>query len=1042
MIQNLRMRWKLVALLVAPLVGLLVFAGLHVFERWQAVEQSETAAELAATAQGVDDVLAALQLERRASGAAAAVDVTAGAYVALEDARTETDEAFERVRDADTTDAAVLDRLEGNAGELEETREAVTRSPMSRAEGEQAYQEMVDGVLATQRFVGSELAGEGLDRVDASLARDLQGLVALSVASESVSRELLSLEAVARDGDDASLVGYAAHAGTARTAEEDALASLGPSVRNELEELFDTRAGARSDSLRDRVLLGGRLDPDVVDPGAAEDFETRADALRTATSRTAESALDAATEHAENATQEGVTAAGAALGVVGIALLLSISITRQMERPISQLVEAAEDVADRRLPELVAALHTGRPVAPEATTPIEGGEAKDEIGRLAQAFERVRTVAADTATDLAETARRGVSELFVNLARRNQSLVDRQISVLDRLERHEEDPEALERLFTIDHLATRMRRNAESLLVMAGSETPRRWTKALPLEEVLQAAAGEVEDYRRVQVRTTAEVEIHGRAAADLAHLLAELVENATTYSDPSSEVEVVAHLAAVDDAEHAGVRVEIRDRGVGMSPEELRRANARLHDPPTAGFGVGRSLGFVVAGLLAQRHDIRVQVDGGEDGTTAAVVVPPPLLAVDEPVPELPAALPGPAPPEPDRGPLGSMQVRGGALLPGMALDPTPYPAAPEPQVNEPREPETPIQPFAAGQHPTARQPDAVSRAEDAEHRHATASRPEDAEHPHATASRPEDTNHAEAAETHSGLPRRHPNSDSSAGATDLASPPAADTPPPDPDPWAEPADEEAAMPNAPGRRAATAEESVDTGPRRPFWRRVLGRRPKPAPAPQMGTGWSIPASGAARPTLSAAVPDAPPHPESSVSEPIAHPDIGGPAPFAQAPGAPLPSVTREAPEHTSAPDRGPRAPSADGGDQPVGDDHDAAAGADDGPPTEPPAQPAAAPMPPAQPAAAPMPPTQPTDPRAGVASSPPGGELPRRQPGRAAPAPEGGRRGGLLSDADIEEDDPRDVLSRYISSIRRAREEGEAGAQGELEDGGGDRP
>lgn len=688
MIQNLRMRWKLVALLAAPLLGLLGFAALHAWERLQVIGEARTAEDLAATAHTLDRVLAELQAERRDSeGAFTSPAGQVPAYEVINQAREATDEAFDTVLADDEVIAPVGDRVRADRELLEEVRERLDAGASVRTDVQEAYRPVVEAVIATQRFVGIDRAGLDLDRLDAELARDLQGLVALSVASEATARELLAVERVLRAGGDVGAVRYAAEAARARSAEEDARAVLRPPLEAELDGLLDTREAARSDTLRDRVLIGGRVDTDILSFASANDLDARLDALRVAASQTAAEVQGAASVEAELANREGIIATGVAGGIVVVALLLSLLITRSTERPIRELAAAAEDVSERQLPEMVAALNAARPVSPELTEPIDANVGDDEIGTLARSFERVRHVAADTTVELADTARRGVSELFVNLARRNQSLVDRQLRLLDRLERHEEDPEALERLFTLDHLATRMRRNAESLLVMAGAESSRRPSRPLPLSEVLQAAAGEVEDYPRVEVRSTVTTDVEGRAAPDLAHLLAELVENATSYSDPSTTVDVTADLDPDSEGGAPGAVIQVRDRGVGMNADALRHANERLREPPSAGFGVGRSLGFVVAGLLAQRHDVEVTLSSAADGvgTVATVRVPPALLAVD--------VEPSDGPTDADSddgndvaavaerrddppGPVGAMEVHGDALLPGMALGPAPAPA------------------------------------------------------------------------------------------------------------------------------------------------------------------------------------------------------------------------------------------------------------------------------------------------------------------------------------------------------------------------------
>jgi signal transduction histidine kinase len=220
--------------------------------------------------------------------------------------------------------------------------------------------------------------------------------------------------------------------------------------------------------------------------------------------------------------------------------------------------------------------------------------------------------------------RQSISELFVNLARRNQSLLDRQLGLISELEQQENKPEALADLFQLDHLATRIRRNAESLLVLSGDEPPRLWGRAVPLAEVVRAAAAEVEDYPRVEVLVSDYLEVAGRVVADLSHLLAELIENATMFSPPTSSVRVRTHLVP---GEERTFLLSIEDVGIGLSDEHMQAANELLADPPEV--DPRRStLGFHVVGRLALRLGLRVSLahtPGG--GVTALVTLPPDVV-------------------------------------------------------------------------------------------------------------------------------------------------------------------------------------------------------------------------------------------------------------------------------------------------------------------------------------------------------------------------------------------------------------------------------
>ena len=221
--------------------------------------------------------------------------------------------------------------------------------------------------------------------------------------------------------------------------------------------------------------------------------------------------------------------------------------------------------------------------------------------------------------------RKGIGDIFINLARRNQTLLDRQIEFIDQLEANEEDPDQLDNLFKLDHLATRMRRNAESLLVLAGAEPPRRRGRPVALADVVRVAIGEVEDFARISLLALDDVTVGGNVAVDLAHLLSELMENATHFSPPDTTVEIVGHRS------EDGYTLSVSDQGIGMSADQLAEANTQLARPPLVGLALSRSLGFIVIGRLASRFGVAVKLTSSPSGgVTALVTLPPELVTVD----------------------------------------------------------------------------------------------------------------------------------------------------------------------------------------------------------------------------------------------------------------------------------------------------------------------------------------------------------------------------------------------------------------------------
>ena len=311
--------------------------------------------------------------------------------------------------------------------------------------------------------------------------------------------------------------------------------------------------------------------------------------------------------------------------IVGVLLVVSIAtalIARSLVRPLRVLQNTALEIAGNRLPEMVRRLRDAdgsqaiEPISPIALN------STDEVGQVARAFDEVHREAVRLATEQA-MLRNNVNAMFTNLSRRSQSLVQRQLRLIDELENAEQDPDQLASLFKLDHLATRMRRNGENLLVLAGEEPGRRWSQPVPLIDVLRAAASEVEQYERVTLRDLPTVEVAGRAVNDVVHLVAELLENATSFSAPERKVAVTGNLLNA-----GGVMLEIEDSGIGMTPEELDDANERLANPPVVDVAISRRLGLFVVGRLATRHGVQVRLRcSATGGITALVRISEPLV-------------------------------------------------------------------------------------------------------------------------------------------------------------------------------------------------------------------------------------------------------------------------------------------------------------------------------------------------------------------------------------------------------------------------------
>ncbi|MBB5804399.1 signal transduction histidine kinase [Saccharothrix ecbatanensis] len=297
-------------------------------------------------------------------------------------------------------------------------------------------------------------------------------------------------------------------------------------------------------------------------------------------------------------------------------------------RSLRTLRTAALDVAEHRLPKLVAQLREN--AAHDITVEPVPVDTREELGQLARAFDAVHRQAVSSAAEQADL-RTGMRNAFINLSRRSQGLVERQLKLMEELERQEENPEQLANLFKLDNLATRMRRNNENLMVLSGSDVARRFTRPVPLGDVLRAAASEIEQYQRVVVQTTPSVEVVGYAAGDLVRLVAELLDNATTFSPPRTQVVVGGRPRP-----GGGVLVDVVDVGVGMSEEDLAQANRRIALAASENSGelpVSRQLGLYVVGRLGGRHGIEVMLREQGEGLRAVVALPAELVRATGPL-------------------------------------------------------------------------------------------------------------------------------------------------------------------------------------------------------------------------------------------------------------------------------------------------------------------------------------------------------------------------------------------------------------------------
>ncbi|MGI5527032.1 nitrate- and nitrite sensing domain-containing protein [Streptomyces syringium] len=678
-------RRKIVALLLVPLVSLTgLWAFATVITGSEAMQLLGVADAMRKIGYPADDLVRALQQERRQTLVHLADPRRSDAQATLRQRQRTTDRmvatfrtgAADGVRDEiDDTARARFTVIEKSLETIEDIRRKVDDNTVSRYGAFQAYNDLIEPYYA---FLGSLSAVQ-----DDDLDREGRALVGITRAREAVAREdaLLASAFAAGSMSRQDLRAFSDHVAERRVLYNTNLPVL-PVADQKIYE--DYWRGTNAQALRtaeDAVILAGAgRATHAVNPQRWQ--HTIAPVL----DDLGRMGIEASNRYADRVEPVaiGVLGKAAAAGVLGLAalvvsLVVSFKIGRGLVRDLSRLRKEAHEVSGIRLPSVMRRLAAGEQVDIETEAPrLEYGA--DELGQVGQALNTLQRAAVEAAVKQADM-RRGVSDVFVNLARRSQVLLHRQLTLLDTMERRTEDTDELADLFRLDHLTTRMRRHAEGLVILSGAAPSRQWRKPIQLMDVVRAAVGEVEDYKRVEVRRLPRLALHGPAVADLTHLLAELLENATVFSPPHTAVQVVGERVA------NGFTLEIHDRGLGMTPDAMLEANLRLAETPEFELSDTDRLGLFVVSRLAQRQGVRVSLQPSPYGGTTAVVFLPTTLLTETVAGAGPGAGPGAKKgqgKDEDSGAHAQRPVeRGGTLpltrRPSLAPVPPAGPAAPD---------------------------------------------------------------------------------------------------------------------------------------------------------------------------------------------------------------------------------------------------------------------------------------------------------------------------------------------------------------------------
>ena len=466
-----------------------------------------------------------------------------------------------------------------------------------------------------------------LEQTNATLVTQAQAFIRMGRAEDLMLQEssVISGDLAARSFPAADRQLFTQLVGARRALYAQTLPDLQPQYRGYYTHDISPQASTALTGLEDRVMSDTRTaGPPPVQP---LQWEAAVGGVAAGLSKAATQASDVitakATSNSDHTYLELILAGGLGLLAVILSILVSLVVGRGIVRELAALRDAALELAHKRLPDVVRRLAAGQDVDVTADAP-ELPASSDEIGQVRQAFVAVQQTAVEAAVGQARL-RQGISDIFRNLARRSQSLLHRQLALLDAMERRAREPEELEDLFRIDHLTTRMRRHAESLIILSGDAPARAWRRPVPFVDVLRAAVAEVEDYTRIKVTASTRAAIAGPAVADVIHMIAELAENAVVFSPPNTPVLISGDVVG------RGFAVEIEDRGLGLSEERRAELNDLLENPPPFDLSGSDQLGLFVASQLARKHNIRISLRGSPYGGTTAIVLIPITLVITE---------------------------------------------------------------------------------------------------------------------------------------------------------------------------------------------------------------------------------------------------------------------------------------------------------------------------------------------------------------------------------------------------------------------------
>ena len=641
---------KLGLIMIVPTIATVIVGTNGLVSHIRTQSDAERARDLTTLSQAAGDLVHDLQNERATAAMFLSTPTSQAqnkdAYVKSQDAVEEAKRPYSQQRNTISGVPETFDRLlskiDENLANLPGWRSQVLNDKFTLNTMATNYQRLIESLIAI-RDSATQLAGDNTlaerERVAAEVAR---------IKDFMAQRRVIILEMLSTQVFTPSLrTEYIGTTQGERQARESFATVASQAERELFEQVVSGPKLRQSDKWQG--YLAGQADANVSDvPFDRAEWDTamreHGDLVRQVEASLDNDVVAQATELRDEVQRQVLIETGLLLGMLLLAILFAWLVARSMARSLRELRHGALAVAQFGLPQAVARLRdpslstqlSPAQVATQIAEPLPV-RSKDEFGQVTEAFNAVHLEAVRTAAEQA-ALRSSVSTMFVNLARRSQILVDRLIGHLDRLERGEEDPDRLAELFQLDHLATRMRRNDENLLVLAGADSTRVQREPAALIDVLRAAQSEVEHYTRIEFGVVdRDIEVAAHAVNDMVHLVAELFDNATAFSPPNSTVLVEARRLG------DGAMLSVEDRGIGISREQLRDLNDRLANPPMVDVAVSRMMGLVVVARLANRHGVKVELRPAdrERGTVAEVGLPTSVLVSSSAAARLPGGAP-----------------------------------------------------------------------------------------------------------------------------------------------------------------------------------------------------------------------------------------------------------------------------------------------------------------------------------------------------------------------------------------------------------------